>query len=80
MWYLTKLGIRLRWLTILIAIILTGAALWGTFQLKTEMIPNIELPFTSVIVVYPDALPEDVVSEVTVPVEEAIWERFEGRG
>ena len=80
MWYLTKLGIRFRLLTILIAIILTGAALWGTFQLKTEMIPNIELPFTSVIVVYPDALPEDVVSEVTVPVEEAIWERFEGRG
>jgi HAE1 family hydrophobic/amphiphilic exporter-1 len=80
MWYLTKLGIRFRLLTILIAIILTGAALWGTFQLKTELIPNIEFPLTSVIVVYPDALPEEVVSEVTVPIEEAIWDRFEGRG
>lgn len=80
MWHLTKLGIRFRLLTILIAVILTGAALWGTFQLKTEMIPNIEFPFTSVITVYPDALPEEVVSEVTVPVEDVIWERFKGQG
>ncbi|NOQ43513.1 MAG: MMPL family transporter, partial [Dehalococcoidia bacterium] len=80
MWHLTKLGIRFRWLTILLAIVLTGAALWGTFQLKTEMIPNIEFPFTSVIVVYPGALPEEVVSEVTVPVEDVIWERFKGQG
>ncbi len=80
MWHLTKLGIRFRWLTILLAIILTGAAVWGTLQLKTELIPNIEFPFTSVIVVYPDALPEEVVSEVTVPVEDVIWERVKGQG
>jgi HAE1 family hydrophobic/amphiphilic exporter-1 len=53
---------------------LTGAAVWGTLQLKTEMIPNIEFPFTAVITVYPDAMPEEVVSEVTVPVEDVIWE------
>lgn len=80
MWHLIRLGIRFRWLTILIAVILTGAAVWGTLQLKTELIPNIEFPFTSVIVVYPDALPEEVVSEVTVPVEEVIWERVNGQG
>jgi HAE1 family hydrophobic/amphiphilic exporter-1 len=64
----------------LIAIALTGAAVWGTLQLKTEMIPNIEFPFTAVITVYPDAFPEDVVSDVTVPVEDVIWERFKGQG
>lgn len=80
MWYLTKIGVFNRLLTILIAALLAGAALWGTFQLKTELIPSIEFPLTSVIVVYPDALPEEVVSEVTVPVEEVIWERFKGRG
>jgi HAE1 family hydrophobic/amphiphilic exporter-1 len=64
----------------LIAIILTGAAIWGTLQLKTELIPNIEFPFTSVIVVYPGALPEEVVSEVTMPVENVIWERVSGQG
>jgi len=31
-------------------------------------------------VVYPGALPEEVVSEVTVPVENVIWERFKGQG
>jgi len=80
MWHLIRLGIRFRWLTILMAIILSGAAIWGTLQLKTELIPNIEFPFTSVIVVYPDALPEEVVSEVTVPVEDVIWERVNGQG
>lgn len=80
MWYLTKIGIRSRLLTILLAALLTGAAIWGTFQLKTELIPNIEFPFTSVITVYPDALPEAVVSEVTVPIEDVVWERFKGRG
>jgi len=80
MWHLIRLGIRFRWLTILIAVILSGAAIWGTLQLKTELIPNIEFPFTSVIVVYPDALPEEVVSEVTVPVEDVIWERVNGQG
>ena len=54
MWHLIRLGIHFRWLTILIAIMLTGAAVWGTLQLKTEMIPNIEFPFTGVITVYPD--------------------------
>jgi len=80
MWYLTKLGIRSRLLTILLAVLLTGAAIWGTFQLKTELIPNIEFPFASVITVYPDALPEAVLSEVTVPIEDVVWELFEGRG
>ena len=80
MWHLIRIGIRFRWLTILIAIILTGAAVWGTLQLKTEMIPNIEFPFTAVITVYPDAMPEEVVSEVTVPVEDVIWERFKEQG
>jgi len=80
MWHLIRIGIRFRWLTILIAIMLTGAAVWGTLQLKTEMIPNIEFPFTAVITVYPDAMPEEVVSEVTVPVEDVIWERFKEQG
>ena len=80
MWHLIRLGIHFRWLTILIAIMLTGAAVWGTLQLKTEMIPNIEFPFTGVITVYPDALPEEVVSNVTVPVEDIIWDRFKGQG
>ena len=80
MWHLTKLGIRFRLLTILIAALLTGAAIWGTFQLKTELIPDIDLPFTSVMTVYLDASPEEVVSEVTVPVEDVLWERFKGGG
>jgi len=80
MWYLTKLGVLNRLLTILIAALLIGASIWGTLQLKTELIPDIDLPFTSIMTVYPDASPEEVVSEVTTPVEDVLWEQWKGRG
>jgi HAE1 family hydrophobic/amphiphilic exporter-1 len=80
MWYLTKIGVLNRLLTILIAALLIGASIWGTLQLKTELIPDIDLPFTSIVTVYPDASPEEVVSEVTTPVEDVLWEQWKGRG
>ncbi|GAG50178.1 unnamed protein product, partial [marine sediment metagenome] len=54
MWYLTRLALRNRAVTIFLAALLAGASIWATFQLKLELIPNIELPFRIVITVYPD--------------------------
>jgi len=80
MWYLTKLAIKSRFITILLASILTAASIWGTLQLKMELIPDFELPFTTVLTIYPDGSPEQVADEVSAPIEEAIWERWEGNG
>jgi HAE1 family hydrophobic/amphiphilic exporter-1 len=60
-----------RFVTILLAAVLAGASIWATFQLKLEMIPDIELPFSMVIAAYPNASPEDVVADVTTPIEDA---------
>jgi len=69
-----------RFVTLFLAALLAGASIWATFQLKLELIPNIELPYRIVITVYPDASPDEVVSDVTTPIEDVIGERWEGKG
>ncbi len=80
MWYLTKLAMKNRVLTILLAAILTGTSIWGTLQLKWELIPDIEFPITTVLTIYPDASPNEVVDDVSIPIEQAIWQDWEERG
>ncbi|UCC60077.1 MAG: efflux RND transporter permease subunit [Dehalococcoidia bacterium] len=80
MWYLTKLSMKSRFITIFLAALLAGASIWATFQLKLEMIPDIELPFSFVITAYPNASPEQVNDDVTVHIENAVWDRWEGNG
>jgi len=80
MWYLTKLAMRKRVVTILLAALLAGGSIWATFQLKLEMIPDIQFPFAMVITAYPDASPDEVVADVTIPIEDVIWEQWEGKG
>ncbi|MFC2070381.1 efflux RND transporter permease subunit, partial [Chloroflexota bacterium] len=72
MTWLTKIALKKRWLTFLIVAIVTGASIWSTLNLQMELIPDIELPVTSVITVYPQAKPETVMNDVTVKVESAI--------
>ena len=80
MWYLTKLALKNRAITILLAVMLTGASIWATFQLKLELIPNIEFPYMSVLTIYPDASPDEVADEVTTPIEQVIWDTWDGNG
>ena len=80
MWYLTKLAMKSRVLTILLAALLIGGSIWATFQLKLEMIPDMELPFSFVVTAYPNASPEDVNDDVTVHIENAVWDRWMGNG
>ena len=70
--WITKIALKKRWLTILVAAVVAGASIWATLTLKMELFPDIELPMTTVITVYPQAQPEEVMNEVTIPVEGAI--------
>ena len=80
MWYLTKLALKNRAVTILLAALLAAASIWGTFQLKREMIPDIQFPYVIVYAVYPDATPGEVEEQVTVPIEHVMWDEWEGKG
>jgi HAE1 family hydrophobic/amphiphilic exporter-1 len=70
--WLTKIALKKRWLTFLIIAVVAGVSIWSTVMLKMELIPNIELPVTTVFTVYPQAQPETVMNDVTVKVEGAI--------
>lgn len=80
MWRLSKLALQNRITTLIVVAMLLGASIWALLGMKMEMIPDIELPYITVITVYPRALPETVADEVTTPIEEVIWERWEGKG
>ena len=80
MWYFTKLAMKQRALTILMAVLLTAGSIWATFQLKLEFIPDIEMPFVMAITAYPDATPDEVAADVTGPIEKVIWDRWDGDG
>lgn len=80
MWHLTRLALRSRAVTILLAALVAGASIWATFQLNREMIPDIEFPYALVVTAYPDATPAEVEEEVTTPIELVMWEEWEGNG
>lgn len=72
MTWLTRIALKKRWLTLLVTVAVTGASVWAMLTLKMELFPDIELPITTVVTVYPQAQPEELVEQVTAPIEDAI--------
>ncbi|MCX5999188.1 MAG: efflux RND transporter permease subunit, partial [Chloroflexi bacterium] len=72
MHWLTRISIAKRWLTLLVVLAVIGVCVYASLQLKVEMIPDIELPMTTVITAYPGASPGDVMDQVTVPIEAVV--------
>jgi HAE1 family hydrophobic/amphiphilic exporter-1 len=69
---LTQFAVREKSVVILLAvgIFLAGIYSWG--QLRQELIPDIELPFVTVVTPLPGAGAEDVASQVTEPIERSM--------
>jgi HAE1 family hydrophobic/amphiphilic exporter-1 len=80
MWHLTKLALRSRTVTVLIALAVAGAAVWALTGLKTELLPNIDFPYATVLTIYPQATPDTVVNDVTTPIEKVVWDRWSDKG
>ena len=69
---LTEVALRNKGIVLLVSLALFFAGLvsWGSLQ--QELLPDIELPFITVIAAQPGAGAEDVANQVTVPIEQAI--------
>jgi HAE1 family hydrophobic/amphiphilic exporter-1 len=80
MWHFTKLALRSRVITILLALVVAGVSVWAFLGLKVELMPDISFPYTTVVTIYPNAAPDTVVDEVTAPIEKVIWDEWSGRG
>ncbi|HPP31472.1 MAG TPA: efflux RND transporter permease subunit, partial [Soehngenia sp.] len=69
---LPKLSVK-RPYTVFVAVILVlvlGAV--SFMNLKTDLLPNLELPYVIIMTVYPGASPEEVEVAVTKPIEQAV--------
>jgi HAE1 family hydrophobic/amphiphilic exporter-1 len=80
MWHLTHPALRNRFVTIVAAILLAGGSIWALFGLNEELIPNIEFPYATILTIYPEATPDMVVNDVTVPVEKLVWDKWSSHG
>ncbi|MGM9926020.1 MAG: efflux RND transporter permease subunit [Bacillus sp. (in: firmicutes)] len=56
----------------LLTIIITASGIYSGTKMKMESIPDISVPFLMVMDVYPGATPEQVMDDVSIPMEKAI--------
>nr|WP_255723406.1 efflux RND transporter permease subunit [Sporosarcina sp. ACRSL] len=56
----------------LLTIIITVSGVYSATQMKTETLPDISIPYLMVMGVYPGATPEQVMEEVSIPIERAV--------
>jgi hydrophobic/amphiphilic exporter-1 (mainly G- bacteria), HAE1 family len=80
MWHLTKMALRNRVVTLVIALALAGVSIWALIGLKVELIPNIEFPYLSILTIYPNANPDTVAQDVSAPIEKVIWDKWSKNG
>ncbi len=80
MWHFTKLALKSRVLTSLLAIAVAGASIWAFMGLKQELIPDISVPYTTIVTIYPQASAESVALDVSTPVENYVWDEWAGHG
>lgn len=56
----------------LLTLIFLGTGIYSTSQMNMETIPDISIPIITVTTVYPGATPEQVMEDVSVPIEKAV--------
>lgn len=56
----------------LLTIIVVFTGIYSGTRMKTEMIPDISIPFTMVSTTYQGATPEQVMEEVSIPIEKTV--------
>ena len=72
MFRLTSLSLRQRSVVLLATILIAIIGVFGVTQLKTELLPDINIPVITVITTYPGAGPQLVDQQVSVPIDRAI--------
>ena len=69
---ITRASLRFKWVTILLSAAALVAGVFAVTQLKQELIPSIEFPQTIIFALNQGMDSEDMLEQVTIPLEEAI--------
>lgn len=72
MYRLTALSLKQRSVVILLTILIAVGGMLAITRLKSELLPNLELPIVTVITTYPGAGPGDVDAQVSDPISQAV--------
>ncbi|HEY6951874.1 MAG TPA: efflux RND transporter permease subunit, partial [Bacteroidota bacterium] len=69
---ITELSIKRPSLIIVVFLALAMTGVFGYFQLRYELLPRMNIPYASIITVYPGASPSEVENSVTKKLEDAV--------
>ncbi|WP_109691269.1 efflux RND transporter permease subunit [Tumebacillus permanentifrigoris] len=66
---MTRFSMKNAGLIFLIILMIFGGGLYSVTTMKMEQLPNVDIPYLSVTVVYPGATPDQVLADVGKPLE-----------
>jgi HAE1 family hydrophobic/amphiphilic exporter-1 len=69
---LTKGALSRIAIVLLVAVFVIAGGIYSATQLTSELLPSIDIPSVTVITIYPGAAPDDVLRDVTEPLERAL--------
>lgn len=70
--WITEYSYRKAWLVVVVVLAVAGYGLYTVFNVRQELIPDIEFPLVTVIVQVPDSQANDISQSVTVPLEQRL--------
>jgi multidrug efflux pump subunit AcrB len=69
---ITRASLRFKWVVITLSILVLIGGVLAVTQLNQELLPKIEFPQSIVFTMNPGADPEQMVDDVTIPIEQAV--------
>jgi hydrophobic/amphiphilic exporter-1 (mainly G- bacteria), HAE1 family len=70
--FLPTLAVRRPVLTTMLIVVCLVMGIFGYSRLRTDLFPEVEFPVVSIVTVYPGAGPEEIETQVTDRIEEAV--------
>ncbi|NIM93278.1 MAG: MMPL family transporter [Anaerolineales bacterium] len=71
---ITRASLRFKWVTIGLSILALVAGIFALAQFNQELLPKIEFPQSVILVFNPGTSTEDMLEQVTLPIEDAVSE------
>ncbi|MBI4198274.1 MAG: efflux RND transporter permease subunit [Chloroflexi bacterium] len=69
---LTRLALRARILTVVLMLAVMAGGAYSLSKLQIELLPDFDFPVVTVAAFYPQAGPQQVLEELTIPMEDAL--------
>ena len=70
--FLTRFSLKNATAVLLLVVLITGAGIYSAQTMKQETMPDITIPYIAIATAYPGASPDDVLENVTKPIERAL--------